>query len=193
MKISKKKIEDIKLVTRIRKSKKGGQCNGQKTKDEKTNNTPQNTTQKTINLSKTNPTGSKLTFFKIRSKRLFVKQVFFLRYIFEIKYGISRYICVAPVPRHDSDSPYLLSRRLVVLSNLKWEVIVRFVDIGEIVDHYIWYWWNCWPLLLILVKLLTITFDIGEIVDHYFFFIIIDFKRFWSWVQIIFTYYILTS
>jgi len=58
------------------KDEKGGQCNGQKTKDEKTNNTPQNTTQKTINLSKTNPTGSKLTFFKIRSKRLFVTQVF---------------------------------------------------------------------------------------------------------------------
>jgi hypothetical protein len=50
-------------------------------------------------------------------------------------------------------------------------VIVRFVDIGGIVDHhclnfvlFCWYWWNCWPslfklcfVLLILVELLTIT------------------------------------
>ena len=59
-------------------------------------------------------------------------------------------------------TPYLLSRDLFVLSDLRREVIVHFVDIGEIVDHY-------------------------------FFFIIIDFKRFWSWVQIIFTYFIPTS
>ena len=66
-------------MVKKQKTKRADNANGQKTKDEKTNNTPQNTTQKTINLSKTNPTGSKLTFFKIRSKRLFVKQAFFFK------------------------------------------------------------------------------------------------------------------
>ena len=58
-----------------------------------------------------------------------------------------------------------------ILNKFRWEVIVRFVDIGGIVDHhclnfvlFCWYWWNCWPslfklcfVLLILVELLTIT------------------------------------
>jgi hypothetical protein len=55
---------------------------------------------------------------------------------------------------------------LVLFSGLRWEVIVCFVDIGGIDDHYClsflvcvqwvkvrgdclicWYWWNWWPLL----------------------------------------------
>ena len=75
-----------------------------------------------------------------------------------------------------------------MLKDLRWEVIVRFVDIDEMVDHHClqfrlfsWYWFNRWPslfklsfVLLILMKCLTITVysfvcfvDIGRIVDHH--------------------------
>ena len=46
---------------------------------------------------------------------------------------------------------------LLVFSELRWEAVCSSVDIGGIVDHHCWYWWNCWPSLLILVELLTIT------------------------------------
>ena len=52
----KEEFEDTKGVIRIRKSKKDGQHNGQKKKNKRTNNDLQNTTQKTIRSSNTNPT-----------------------------------------------------------------------------------------------------------------------------------------
>jgi hypothetical protein len=56
-------------------------------------------------------------------------------------------------------------------NELRWEVIVHFVDIDGIVDHhclyfllFCWHWWNCWSslfilsfVLLTLVELLIIT------------------------------------
>ena len=52
----KEEFEDTKGVIRIRKSKKDRQHNSQKKKNKRTNNDLQNTTQKTIRSSNTNPT-----------------------------------------------------------------------------------------------------------------------------------------
>ena len=46
MRVNLEEIEDIKLVIRIRKSKKDRQHNGQKKKDKRTNNDLQNITHK---------------------------------------------------------------------------------------------------------------------------------------------------
>ena len=81
-----------------------------------------------------------------------------------------------------------------VFSELRWEVIVCFVDIGGIDDHYClnflfcvqwvkmrgdclfcWYWWNWWPLLFKLSflfselrwEVIVCFVDIGGIDDHY--------------------------
>ena len=68
----------------------------------------------------------------------------------------------------------LLFKLSFLFSELRWEVIVCFVDIGGIDDHYClnflfcvqwakmrgdclfcWYWWNWWPLLSKLSILLS--------------------------------------
>jgi hypothetical protein len=46
--------------------------------------------------------------------------------------GLSRHIFVCPKPGHT----FLISRGLFMLSNLRREVIVRFVDIGGTIDHH---------------------------------------------------------
>ena len=82
-----------------------------------------------------------------------------------------------------------------VVSELRWKVIVCFVDIGAIDDHYClnflccvqwvkmrgdcllcWYWWNWWPLLFKLFffvfselrwEVIVCFVDIDGIDDHY--------------------------
>ena len=81
-----------------------------------------------------------------------------------------------------------------MFSELRWEVIVYFVDISGIEDHYCliflsgvqwvkmrgdclfcWYWWNWWPLLCKLSflffselrwEVIVCFVDIGGIDDH---------------------------
>ena len=54
-----------------------------------------------------------------------------------------------PVQIHDSDF-----QRLFVFSEVRWEVITHFVNIGRIVDYHCL---DVLLVLLILVELLTIT------------------------------------
>ena len=70
----------------------------------------------------------------------------------------------------------LLFKLSFLFSELRWEVIVCFVDIGGIDDHYClnflfcvqwvkmrgdclfcWYWWNWWPLLFKLSFLCSVS------------------------------------
>ena len=79
-----------------------------------------------------------------------------------------------------SGCPMLYLVVMLMFNELRWEVIVCFVDIGGIVEVrgdclFCWYWWNCWGerwlfVLLILVELLRweviVHFvDIGGIVE----------------------------
>ena len=91
--------------------------------------------------------------------------------------------------------PLLFKLSFLVFSELRWEVIVCYVDIGGIDYHYClsflfcvqwvkmrsdyllcWYRWNWWPLLfklsfLVFIELrwevLVCFVDIGGIGDHY--------------------------
>ena len=106
----------------------------------------------------------------------------------EIKLTVFALSHVLHIPSQDINYKRHMSW-FFMFSCLRWYVVVRFVDIGGIVDHhylnsllFCWYWWNCWPslfklsfVLLILVELFTITIQtlfcfvlIGGIVDHHY-------------------------
>ena len=76
------------------------------------------------------------------------------------------------------DSTNIKKAFFFVFSELRWEVIVCFVDIGGIDDHYClsllfcvqwvkmrgdclfwWYWWNWWPSLFKLSRLYSVCYD----------------------------------
>jgi hypothetical protein len=56
------------------------------------------------------------------------------------------HICACPKTGPGFSTPYVMVFFFWVFSELTWEVIVRFVDIGGIVDHY------CLNFLFIILK-----------------------------------------
>ena len=71
----------------------------------------------------------------------------------EIKLTVFALSHVLHIPSQDINYKRHMSW-FFMFSCLRWYVVVRFVDIGGIVDHhylnsllFCWYWWICWPSL----------------------------------------------
>jgi hypothetical protein len=87
------------------------------------------------------------------------------------RFNPAPFLCLFQAVTWISNGIYMALSFFFLFSEIRWEVIVRFVDIGRIVSHhclsflyFCWYWQNCWPslfklslFLLILAELLTIS------------------------------------